>query len=484
MADYLEDVYDENEYMYDLLYDADETTARRYESSEWIDTYENCVIPSLQQVLKFLIQFVIVNMLFCMGSKLQARFVPSHCSITHLLSLGCGLYLLSETVEYGFWYLFQLFLSSYFLFKISHIGERWLRFEFVISAYCILFLIICEIFESDLKLWHHIRGILMIAVMKIISLALDMKSKHHIKEQFGILSFLGYICSPANCIFGPWTSFSEYLNCIAKANKYFKFDISYTAQIVLNMACSALSMLLANCAYTLLISDYSWKWVAAYGAALSFRTSQYFVSFLSQATMVSAGHVISGSKSTKSRQAQLFGYIVTSPWNIELPRSLVHVVVAWNVPTHEFLKQYVFRILKPYGPFLAVFLTYVVSSILHGLNFQLWATLLTIGIWSYVEYNLRRKLADIFSACVAVKKCPVPCKKHSKSKNTLFSMTVNFLFSLLCVINLAYLGTVFDASSQLQAEGFSLTEAFGKWKNLGYVSHWLLLLGALINVVI
>ena len=34
---------------------------------------------------------------------------------------------------------------------------------------------------------------------------------------------------------------------------------------------------------------------------------------------------------------------VTQPHNIEVPRSLVEIVVSWNVPMHAWLKKYVFK---------------------------------------------------------------------------------------------------------------------------------------------
>ncbi|EAT33145.1 AAEL014596-PA [Aedes aegypti] len=92
---------------------------------------------------------------------------------------------------------------------------------------------------------------------------------------------------------------------------------------------------------------------------------------------------------------------------------------------HNFLKQYIFRSIKPSGTFAAVFLTYVTSSLLHGLNFQLWATLLTIGVWSYVEYNIRSKLAQIFSACVLVNKCSNTCTKHHLGQSRPMTIFIN-----------------------------------------------------------
>lgn len=79
------------------------------------------------------------------------------------------------------------------------------------------------------------------------------------------------------------------------------------------------------------ISDYSNKWLIAYRDALSFRSSHYFISFLSQASMVCGGF-------GKSSDSYFFGFQVTKPILVEIPRSIVQIVVAWNIPMHNWMK--------------------------------------------------------------------------------------------------------------------------------------------------
>lgn len=326
----------------------------------------------------------------------------------------------------------------------------------------------------------------MIAIIKIISLSIDIKTDRSLRDHFSIISFLGYMCCPANCIFGPWTSFSEYLNSLTRARSTLKLNVLYFVQIMLNIICSIITLLFSNCANAAFNQEYSWKWLAAYGTAVSFRMSHYFISFLSQTTMVSAGLAPYDPESTSFnfRHTRYFGYNVVRPWSVEFPRSHVNVVVAWNVPMHKFLKRYIFRALKTYGTFAAVILTYVISSLLHGLNFQLWATLLTIGLWSYVEFHIRKKLSQIFSACVLVKKCTVPCTKHRLGQNKLLTIVINAMFFILCVLNLTYLGATFDTNSQIQVEGYSFKHTLKEWKKYNYISHWLLVFGYLFNLII
>lgn len=55
---------------------------------------------------------------------------------------------------------------------------------------------------------------------------------------------------------------------------------------------------------------------------------------MSQIMMVVAGFEASGNLASS-----LFGYQVSRPVDIEIPRSLVSIVVSWNLPMHLWLKQ-------------------------------------------------------------------------------------------------------------------------------------------------
>ena len=66
------------------------------------------------------------------------------------------------------------------------------------------------------------------------------------------------------------------------------------------------------------------------------RASHYFVSFLSEASAVASGFGYKSPDATSMRSR--WEMPVTEPHNIEVPRSMVEVVVSWNIPMHKWLK--------------------------------------------------------------------------------------------------------------------------------------------------
>jgi porcupine-like protein len=135
----------------------------------------------------------------------------------------------------------------------------------------------------------------------------------------------------------------------------------------------------------------------------------------------------------------------------------------------------VFRTTKPLGSFASIVATYSVSALLHGLNFQLAAVLLSLGVYTYVEYVLRQKLSSVFSACILVRPCRKECTHNNKEKK--FSVVfANIGFGLLAFFHLTYLGVMFDSvDTNLQEEGYNYIHTLVKWSKLNYASHWVAL---------
>jgi porcupine-like protein len=140
---------------------------------------------------------------------------------------------------------------------------------------------------------------------------------------------------------------------------------------------------------------------------------------------------------------------------------------------HYWLKIYVYIPMKQhYGHFPSILVTYFASALLHGLNVQLWIVLFSIGLFAYVEYGFRHKLANILDACVGARTCLLhsSCKKHTYTYWHPLTITVNTFLCLLSLWHLTYLGQLFDSSPQ-ETIGYSLQHVLDKWGRLNFASH-------------
>lgn len=208
----------------------------------------------------------------------------------------------------------------------------------------------------------------------------------------------------------------------------------------------------------------------AYATAVQFHYSHYFICFAAQAMF----------------DLWDLRMTVTKPLSIELPRSLVDVVIAWNIPMHHWLKRYVFQPCKRYfagNIYATIFATYFISSYLHGFNFQIWTVLLTLGLLTQAEFKLRHRLAHIFSACIESRACVYydfededgqsrqKCSKpsHTNTGRSLGSLVplANGAFTLLALVNLAFLGSTFDG----KPDSSNLANVWFIWKGLYFYSH-------------
>lgn len=422
---------------------------------EWL-RYESylalCGAPTLVTGALFARDVLLTNLFF----RAVAQYGSPHNVVKHVLCLLLGSFLLYSNVGFAFLWTAGLTVGSYcFLMILTLLYRR--RRGLVTSIAVVVFLLQSEYLVVNSKMWQQIRGIQMIAAMKIISVAVDMDNGY-MQDAPSPAAFAGYIMCPANCILGPWVSFRKYEQSLGR--KY--LNRSWIFAIILNIVVALISLFFSNCFIPWYIPDDSSKWIVAYRDAQSFRASHYFVSIMSQAFMISGCF---GDQSDSS-----WSVSVTDPFHIEIPRSLVQVVVFWNIPMHQWLKTYVFKVCKPYGKFFAIFATYSISSLLHGLNFQLSAALLSIGMFSYVEYKIRAKLSNIFSACCLVSGCSRSCN-HTYKKSNIIVIIVNTFFTLLAIFHLAYLGVMFEASFAVQETGYSYAHTLKKWSDLNFASH-------------
>lgn len=149
----------------------------------------------------------------------------------------------------------------------------------------------------------------------------------------------------------------------------------------------------------------------------------------------------------------------------------------------------VFENVKQYGKFTAIILTYLISAALHGLNFQLAAVLLSIGIFSYIEFRLRNVMAEILDACITAKKCKEEngvclTKGHENTTKKYWVKMINFSFGVFTMILLAYLGVLLDNSSTKHVNEFWLFASLKRWSELHYFGHIIALIWYVIYVAL
>ncbi|KAI6174017.1 hypothetical protein M3Y98_01144600 [Aphelenchoides besseyi] len=146
------------------------------------------------------------------------------------------------------------------------------------------------------------------------------------------------------------------------------------------------------------------------------------------------------------------------------------VVVHWNYAMHEFLHKYIYTSLLSYGYFIAMIGSFVMSSLLHGFNFQLTAVLMSLAYYAYSESVFRSRLAHRLSACVKSRSCPSNCS-HKRNKLSIITFSINMVFFVLNVYHLIYLGMPFDGTAE--EVGYSWHHTLGHWKRWNFLSHLL-----------
>ncbi|XP_033219815.1 protein-serine O-palmitoleoyltransferase porcupine [Belonocnema kinseyi] len=426
--------------------DLDADYEYEYAEETAVDLYDLCLKPTLQHTVEHLIPLILASFLF----KIVAQCTYTPNKLMHGASIILGFAILYNYVPESLYLLAIFTIASYIYLQLpkkyrSGIGV------FIPSIFVILY---CEL-SMEAASWHKIRGVVMIAVMKEISIAVDQNESNH--KPPVLWQYVGYLVSPVTSIFGPWISFKDY----SELHRQGSWNLKWIFSTVGYFALALVFISISNCGASWILTENSGKWLQAYRDALSFRMSHYFVSYTSSSILLLGG--LPFARTT-----------ITKPMEIEFPRSLVQVVISWNIPMHSWLKTYIFRPgRRQLGKFGGILLTYLASSLLHGLNFQLAAVLLSLGFYTYIEFEIRSVLSTVFDACITSKKCPDnKCSHQRIAANCWWVTAVNLAFSALSIFHLAYLGLMFD-TSELQETGYSYLHTIEKWSQLGFASHWI-----------
>eukprot|EP00066_Takifugu_rubripes_P011771 XP_011601037.1 PREDICTED: protein-cysteine N-palmitoyltransferase porcupine [Takifugu rubripes] len=413
-----------------------------------------CLLPTAQQGLEQVWQLLVI----CLLCRLLWMLgLPSF--VKHLSTVAGGFYVLYLFFElHMIWVVLLSLLCYLFLFLCRH---STIRGTFL-SITVLIYLLLGELHMMDATKWHKMRGSQMVVAMKAISLAFDL-DRGVVASVPSPIEFMGYIYFVGTVIFGPWISFNSYKEALEGR----KLNLSWFFKVSLSWVKSQVCLVVSNCVapylFPYFIPVYGDKllrrWLLACENSLSFHFSNYFVGYLSETTTTLAGAGFSEEKENLK-----WDLTVSKPLSVEFPRSMVEVVTSWNVPMSSFLHTYVFKSAVKFGTFAAVMVTYTASALLHGLSFHLGAVLISLGFITYVEHVLRKRLAVVLNACILTKKCPANCTH--RNKKAFWVCVINIAFSVLAVVHLTYLGSVFSSSDDITHHTIQ------KWSELSWTSHW------------
>lgn len=385
-----------------------------------------------------------------------------------------GLVLLHFSVDSRLWLLLLLAAVGYLLLQLLRLGRR--------GAVLLALLTVGSQFLYELLIWRkrsdwpQLRGIQMVVNMKLISLGFDLSAGQLAGGIPNPLAYLGYIYSPATCALGPWVSFGSYSDCLVPRSSW----LLSLRRMVPNALLCLLTVTVSNCLAPALseIAAGGWHFLVMYSDALSVRSSHYFGGFMAQALLAAADQRLD----VGGRESELLGPLVAQPWRIEWPRSISSLVRSWNIPMHEWLKRYIYTPCRTGSSrsqtLLAVFCTYLVSSLLHGMDLRIYLVLISMAVFAEGESLLRRHLAHVLDACLSANLCPgakrcryanCPSKRGWTSVGGWLVRLANLAFTALAIFHLAYLGVVLLGDSlEVGEESF-----LWHWKQAGYLSHYI-----------
>lgn len=415
----------------------DESITLDYYESGWFDGFIAVLVHMRPIILiTFLARLLHLLLDLTLGTKTKSlkpviTYVIA-CYQVHLFFEG-------SKVQLGVHAVFLLFLIQEM--KKSDYMKR------IISCNLCILINECLIHKYGFNELIRLRPILMTIVMKHISY----------KEDTDLKDRLVYYMHPASIIFGPWHPIFE------KAPVDLRNVLLQFWRSIKSLGCGIFILFLST-----LLSEYAEVITnpisKIYLRALEFRLSHYFICFLGQSFIA--------LWSTKEQE-------ICKISKIEWPRSLVEVVVYWNISMHRWLKEFCFRPIKHLtgSIFQTILITYLMSSWLHGIKFHIWAVLLSLGFFNWIEHSLRGKLARHLDACILSRDCNGKCK-HSAS--SIIVEPINLFFRVIAIAQLAYLGYIFHGDTD-QAD---FRTAINSWSEIHFYGHYLaLFIFALSNAI-
>ena len=451
---------------------------------EPIDVVTACIIPALVDTATELILPVFVSSLV-----LQTVLTLFHSRTSNEFAKFTFLVVGVALLAFHFRLQFELFTLALMAYLVA--SGLYIRFRISPWIICGVIILANEVYSFRKLNLMRIRMHLMLLLMKMVSFKDEFDAKKHkdpSKSKVGvfneILDLLSYLFHPSSILLNSW-----HPRKIAPVNLT-GHSISSLMNVLCSVIISLTFLLLSSCFIHVFIEDYVngflgvaiyslvpttaasilHKLLLAHCIALQFRCSHYFICYLTEASF---------------KLWQMDGSKVCSASKVELPRSLVEVVVAWNIPMHTWLKKFVFLRLKMrYNDWISIIVTYFISSSMHGFNFQIWSVLLSLGIITYIEDRIRYKLSRIFNCCIMSRPCRASseevCSRVHVNQGGVMVMSTNLLFGLLAMIHLAFLGSTFDGS---ESSSYA-SNVLRVWAQLGFFSHVIACITGVIYAVI
>ncbi|MGH0169490.1 UNVERIFIED_CONTAM: hypothetical protein FKN15_057057 [Acipenser sinensis] len=236
----------------------------------------------------------------------KMRGLPS--SLKHVITVLAGFYALFLFFEQQMIWVVLLSLLCYLvLFLCRHSGSRGC----FLSVTILIYLLMGELHMMDTATWHKMRGSQMVVAMKAISLAFDL-DRGTVASIPSPLEFMGYVYFVGTVIFGPWISYTSYVQAIESRTMMvvamkaisLAFDLDrgtvasipsplefmgyvyFVGTVIFGPWISYTSYVQAIESRTMVRMD---SWLQAYENAVSFHFSNYFVGYLSETTTTLCG---------------------------------------------------------------------------------------------------------------------------------------------------------------------------------------------------
>lgn len=338
-------------------------------------------------------------------------------------------------------------------------------------------LIVAPLLANEYLIFFHklsrlttIRSVLAGLIMR--SSSIIMTAKYPLVDT---IACVAYLFHPATCILGVWQPMIVIeKRRTARADSMYGQFMNFMQQVFIAtkpfLKTIVLLVVYANISDLITFVDSSIDHsllrmsLTMYLTALEFRTSHYFSGYMSTSLL-----------NLWENPASFPKFIVCEPIKIEFPRSLSEVVRFWNLPMHQWLKLHIFWPSRKHFPniYVPLGLTYIVSSMLHGFKFHIWAVLLTLGFLTWLEHQLRALLSSRYSACLLSSSCEynsqsICSRGHRRTpRNSVLVNIINSCFILLAMTHLAYLGCIFVGNSD-QA---SYHDALAIWSEVYFFTH-------------